>query len=63
MAYAALQKIEHNEPITGSTHPEFRYHLQHALLLVLLEQGMISFTACRRAEDLLYRQYHGERKP
>ena len=35
MAYAALQKIDHNEEITQTTQPEFWYHLQLTLLAAL----------------------------
>lgn len=54
--YAALQQIEHNEPITPESHYEFLYHLQQALLLALREQGRLSPMQYRQAETRLQQQ-------
>lgn len=59
MVNGILQKIENNEQITKHTQPEFWYRVQKVLLLALQEQGILSFTACRRAEESLSLQHHG----
>lgn len=54
--FAKLQRIEHNESITSESHYEFLYQLQHALLLALREQGRLSPTQLRHAEEKLRKQ-------
>lgn len=55
--YATFQNREYQENITQKTHPEFLFHLQQALLMALQEQGTLSITEYRRAEEKLSRQY------
>ena len=51
-----LDRIEHNEPVTGDSHYEFLYQLQHALLLALREQGRLSPMHLRHAQEALRKQ-------
>ena len=54
--YADLKHIEKNTPITWENNYEFLYQLQCALLLALLEQGLLSPMQHRHAEEKLKKQ-------
>lgn len=54
--FGKLDRIEHNEPITGESHYEFLYQFQHALLLALREQGRLSPMQLRYAQECLKKQ-------
>ena len=54
--FASLQSIEGDHKITKETDYEFLYHLQNALLLALKEQGRLTATQYRYAEEKLKQQ-------
>ena len=54
--FSKLRCIENNDVITWDTHYELLYHLQHALLLALREQGVLNTMEYRHAEDNLNQQ-------
>ena len=51
-----LDRLENNEPITEESHYEFLYQLQHALLLALREQEILSPMQLRHAQEALRKQ-------
>lgn len=53
---AKLERIEHNKTITRESNYEFLFQLQHALLLALREQGLLSPMQHRHAEEKLKKQ-------
>lgn len=57
--FAELDRIDHNEPITPATHPEFLCTLHRALLLALQERGRLSPMEYIRAEERLLKQFPG----
>lgn len=54
--YASLDRIEYNHKITRDTDFQFLYCLQGGLLLALKEQGRLSETQYRLAQERLDRQ-------
>ena len=54
--FAKLVRIDHNKPITKENDYVFLYQLQRALLLALLEQGMLTPMQHRYAEEKLKKQ-------
>ena len=54
--FVKLKRIDHNETITMESNYDFLYHLQHALLLALREQGRLSPMQHRHAEERLNKQ-------
>lgn len=54
--YASLDRIEYNHKITRDTDFQFLYRLQGSLLLALKEQGRLSETQYRLAQERLDRQ-------
>ncbi len=54
--YASLDRVEHNHKITRDTDFQFLYRLQGGLLLALKEQGRLSETQYRLAQERLDRQ-------
>lgn len=51
--YAVLQKIQYLDTVPEA----FLYHLQRALLLALQEQGRLSDSEYRRAEEILAQKH------
>ena len=60
--FARLDRVEHNEPITGESNYEFLYQLQSGLLLALREQGRLSPMQHRYAEECLKKQRRNHSK-
>ena len=60
--FAELQRIDNNEAITKENHYEFLYHLQHAILLVLRENGRLGAMQYRHAEEKLKQQRRNRAK-
>ena len=54
--FAKLVRIDHNKPITKENDYVFLYQLQRALLLALLEQGMLTPMQHLYAEEKLKNQ-------
>lgn len=54
--FAHLQRIENDRTITKATDSEFLYHLQHGLLLALMERGTLNAMQYRQAAEKLDRQ-------
>lgn len=54
--FARLDRVEHNEPITGESNYEFLYQLQSGLLLALREQGRLSPMQHHHADEKLRKQ-------
>ena len=54
--FAYLTHIAHNQPITQESNYSFLYHLQHAILMALQEQGRLNAMEFRHAEEKLDQQ-------